>query len=398
MEIPSRRNSDDDAPMPYTCEICPSLDQLDLASWNTLADDGDLFMDARFMRAVDRGQCSPGKLWWLIVRDAAQRPVAIACLSLLAIDIAMLSGRVVGKIGTSVRRLFPSALRYQAILCGLPVSAGQNHLKIAHGTDSAAVLHLIVDKMARLARAEGARFLVFKEFDDRAASQLGALGALGFYRGESPPMNHLPARFSSFAQYRAALKAPYRSKIIRSQRKAAELGLRTECLSGGDSLAARFTDDVHRMYLAVVEKSPLRLEVLSAEWFRQMARGLERESAWTAIYEGDHLLAWAYGLLLGGTYQSLFGGVDYARNAQTDAYFNLMYHELDFAVRQGVREIQLGQTADDFKGRLGAYQSRRWFFVKPLRWKAKAVLRLAAEQVLPKYPPPAQRHVFHASP
>ena len=383
--------------MPYSCDIRSSLQELDLADWRSLAGESDLFMDPRFVAAVEHGQRDAGKYWSVIVRDGTRRPVAIACLSLLPIDLAMLAGGAVMQIGGMLRQLFPNALRYHALFCGLPVSAGQSHLRIAAEADATEVLRSLVDEMERLARTAGARFLIFKEFGDLASERVLQLANLGFFLGESPPMNVFPTGFRSFEEYRARLKAPYRSKIVRSQRKFVERGLRSECLTEGRLIAEQFTDEVYRMYLAVIEKSSVRLETLSAEWFREIARAFDRESVWTAIYDGDRLLAWAYGLLSGGIYHSLFGGVNYARNPEADAYFNLMYHELDFALQQGANEIHLGQTADDFKSRLGATQEKRWFYLKPLRWKAKAVLNLAADRVLPRYPPPVERHVFQAA-
>lgn len=382
--------------MPYCCEVRPSIDELNQQDWASLAGD-DLFMDPRFIRSVEQAQSAIGKFWSVIIRDGSGRPAAIACLSLLSLDLAMLAGGAVKRATATLRQVFPNALSYPAVFCGLPVSAGQSHLRIASNTDVASVLSALVDEMRSIARENAARFLIFKEFAVLDPSLIAALTKQGFFLGESPPMNHFPTAFNDFDDYRAALKAPYRSKIVRSQRKFAEHGLRVECLTDGPSIAARFGEEAFRMYLAVVEKSPVRLEVLSREWFCQMARQFDHESVWTAVYEGDQLLAWAYGLLGEDVYHSLFGGVDYAGNAETDAYFNLMYQELDLALRQRVSDIQLGQTADDFKSRLGATQSKRWFLVLPLRWKARVVLNLASDRVLPKYPAPQERHVFHAS-
>lgn len=381
--------------MHYECEIRSSIDELDLGAWTALAGD-DPFMDPRFVRAVERGQAEVGKFWSLIVRDVDRRPVATACLSLLPLDLAIFSDGTVKSATTTVRKLLPNALKYPAVFCGLPVSAGQQHLRLARPTDTSAVVKVLVQQMQSLARQHRARFLIFKEFESADCPEVRALREAGFFVGESPPMNHFPCEFKSFDEYRAALKAPYRSKIVRSQRKFTELGLRVECLKGGAALVERLNNEAYGMYLAVVEKSSIRLEVLSLNWFREMAQQFEEESVWTAVYQQKKLLAWAYGLRAGGIYHSLFGGVDYSQNAETDAYFNLMYQELDLALCRGAKDIQLGQTADDFKSRLGAMQSKRFFLVKPLRWKARMVLNLAADRVLPTYPPPVARHVFHA--
>ena len=354
-------------------------------------------MDLRFLRAMESGRAAGDRFWTALIRDDLNKPVAAAFISLLTLDLAMMAGGTVKKIVDQLRTIAPGALKYQAIVCGLPISAGQSHLHIAPGADIDAVVQSLLGEMESLAKPIGARFLILKEFDQHTPQVHQSLKTNGCFMAESPPMNLFPTNFTSFEDYLSALKAPYRSKIVRSQRKFAERGLRVETITqNGPAVAERFTDAAHQMYLNVVDRSSIKLEVLSREWFCSMANQFPNESVWLAVYEGDQLLAWAYGLLHGNAYHSLFGGVDYDRNSETDAYFNLTYHELDFALRSGVQEIHLGQTADDFKSRLGAVQNNRWFFLKPLRWKARVVLNLAADRVLPTFPPAPPRHVFHA--
>ena len=52
-------------------------------------------------------------------------------------------------------------------------------------------------------------------------------------------------------------------------------------------------------------------------------------------------------------------------NPSLDLYFNLMYAEMDFAFTAGAETHVFGQTADDFKSRLGCHQERRYFYVAP---------------------------------
>lgn len=385
--------------MAYTCEIFKAEDAALERVWNLVSEPADdVFMDLRLLAAMQQGGSQEDQFWAAVVRDERQQVVAKALLCMLTLDLAMMAGGIVKHVVQGVRAVAKNFLKYRGIVCGLPFSAGQHHLWIDPRSDADAVLGALVEQMRQMAKPVGARFLIVKEFGEDAARLRSALERQRFFIAESPPMNLFPADFVSLENYMAALKAPYRSKIVRSQRKFAESGLRTETLvSNGERVAEQFTEAMHGMYLAVVERSKVKLEVLSREWFQAMARQFAEESVWLAIYDGDQLLAWAYGLRFGNGYHSLFGGVNYELNEKTDAYFNLTYHELDFALSSSASEIYLGQTADDFKSRLGAVQSPRWFAIKPLRWKARTVLDLAADRVLPKFPPAPARHVFHAA-
>ena len=67
----------------------------------------------------------------------------------------------------------------------------------------------------------------------------------------------------SFEEYRAALKAHYRTNIKRAQRKFATAGCRFVRLTNLNDIRRVYTPEVHRLYEAVVMNSETRLEVLS---------------------------------------------------------------------------------------------------------------------------------------
>ena len=75
-----------------------------------------------------------------MVRDAQGRPMATACLSSFVIGGASLAQGTAGKILAILERIVPWAIRSKLILCGLPVSAGQSHIRFAPEADREAVL------------------------------------------------------------------------------------------------------------------------------------------------------------------------------------------------------------------------------------------------------------------
>ena len=84
------------------------------------------------------------------------------------------------------------------------------------------------------------------------------------------------------------------------------------------------------------------------------------------------MLAFAWSLRHGAIYRNLFVGIDYDQNEESDAYFNLMVEDVAHAMSQPVEEILVGQTADDFKSRLGCTSDPRYLFIKVtngfIRW------------------------------
>ena len=146
---------------------------------------------------------------------------------------------------------------------------------------------------------------------------------------------------------------------------------------------------MHRLYLAVHERAEVKLELLPAEFFRQLAARCGDCVRLTAVLQGPRIVAFAWGILFGNAYQNVFVGLDYQLNDEFDLYFNLMASDLDHALRLGAAEIQTGQTADVFKSRLGCRGQPRYVYAKGTRWFSAAPLRWTHTLLMP--PPPAAR-------
>ena len=381
-------------PARYTCSLLPSISARDLREWQPFAQPGDAAMDPRFLTAVERSMGGEAKFWNVVFCDPTGRPAAAAFLSLFPMDGLLFIQEPWKSWVQSLRQWSPSFLKVKVLFCGSPVSAGQSHLRFAPGSDHRAILRLFDQLMTRLARAEGTPFLVFKEFDEEEIGRCDELTELSYVRVDSLPMNYFPTRFRDFDHFLALVRGHYRAKIKRSQNRFKESGLRVVHARGGEGLDALFTEDVYQLYLAVLERAEVKLECLPAEFFRELARQFPEDSSFTLIYQGRRIVAFDCGLFHGDHYSNLFGGLDYSLNEEADLYFNLMFHDLDFALRTGVRSLHVGQTADEFKSRMGCYTRPRYFYVKVRDPLGTSLLRAARPWLFPPVPPALQRHLF----
>lgn len=150
-------------------------------------------------------------------------------------------------------------------------------------------------------------------------------------------------RFRSVAEYEQALRAPWRRRIKATQRKFEDVhNVRETC--------AAFTRKHHDLYLDVLARAPEKMETLDLDFFRELPPPVELVSC----YRGRDLICWRLILVEQGRLLFLLGGHDYALNGRYDAYFNNLFGVLEDGITKGVLRIDLGQTAEDPKVRLGA--------------------------------------------
>lgn len=352
--------------MGYSCQLFDSIEQTDLDDWNRVRlGDPELFMDPRFIATVEKTMAGEGKFWTLLVYDEQNRPMASACLSLLRVDGGLLTQGLIRRLIDAIRLVWRSFLFFKVLFVGLPVSGGQQQLRIHPHADVDEVIRALEAAVSNLAKQHRTRVTVMKEFDTVDAERLAGLKRLGYVQADSLPMNHLEPGFGSFDDYCRCRHARSRRNMLQSQRKFERAGMRLVQLTGAEGADRLLTDEVHQLYEAVVHKAHSQLEILPRGFFAELARQLGRRALFTFAYQGQRIVGFTCSLRSDSIFQMMFAGLDYAVNRQGDVYFNLIYKELDYAWRHGVSDIRLGQTADTFKARLGCRQHARYFFIKP---------------------------------
>jgi hypothetical protein len=196
------------------------------------------------------------------------------------------------------------------------------------------------------------------------------------------PDMRLPCRFQSFADYERSLRSPWRRRLrhIRSRFDRVET-VHQDCRA--------FSDRHHALYLAVMARARHRLEVLEAEFFRRLPAPIELVSC----YAGRQLLCWRLILAERGRLTFLLGGHDHHYNEAFATYFNNLFGLLEDGLRHGAREIELGQTAEDAKARLGARPVETRMLLGHHRGVVRGLLRLFGETLAYRDPCPGY-HVF----
>ena len=319
--------------MSYHTTIYESVAAIPSEAWDALcAPSGEVFMDLRVLAAVEQSMAADGKFQYLILRDVAERPMACAAVSLYRIDGAVLASGALKKFVHGVRRVWGNYLRMKILFCGLPVSAGQKSLILHPQADPAAVATELDRVLSQLAKELRAWFIVVKECDAADLAQLDRLQDHGYLRGDSLPMNHFEPRFRDLDDFCQALRSHYRYKINKSLKKFALAGMRLETLVEPECILATYTEQVHRLYVAVVERAEHKLEILPAEFFREMVRRLPGEMSLSLVLQDERIVAFAWGLFHQGVFQNLFIGVDYSLNTDVDLYFNTMLRSIDFGI------------------------------------------------------------------
>jgi len=154
-------------------------------------------------------------------------------------------------------------------------------------------------------------------------------------------------KFSSFDSYLTALRSGYRRRILAALEKGKTLTIRK--IENKD-----FDDGLYDLYLQVLSRSKYPLETLNIEFFRRF------EGDIFVFYEKETAVAFAALIQKGNRLNFIFGGMDYEKRDRFDSYYNLLLSILRYGIESGVQTINLGQTAEQTKLRLGCYLEHKY--------------------------------------
>jgi predicted N-acyltransferase len=361
----------------YAYDLVERVDEVEAETWQAVCRDaGDHpYLGLGFLRAVELSFSHEARFWYAIFRDDAGKPVACTCFSLYLVDCALLAPRAVRRITDGVRKVWSSFLKHKILLCGVPVSTCNNQLAISEGADIER-LALSLDVLAlKLARDSQCKLISFKEFPPHMSQRMDALQGRGFLRARSLVAYSLSGDFGSFASYQASRSKRRRAHIRRSIQKFESAGLTCEFLRGRDGVDRLYTDEVHRLYLNVLDRAKVKFEQIPADFFRELARQVPDESCFAILRKGDRIVAFCCGLAAAGEHYMLYCGLDYALNADTDLYFNTIYRGLGQGLAPGVKVVHIGASADEFKRRMGCTGESLAIYVKAVGALPQFLLR-----------------------
>ena len=357
--------------MTYSYRFYQSIETVNLKDWQQIAqlNPEKICLDYRFLISLEKSMSDVSQFWYVIFYDETGIPQACACLSTYQTDLTIIAHASVKTIIQLIRRFFPNWLYWNILFCGLPVSIGHNALGFSSAVDHAEILRQLDQLMQTIASQEKAKLIVFKEFREQEYQQIQALEKLGYLGLESLPMNLFPTKFTNFNHYYQSLRSNYRKHIKKSRKKIEKSRLIIKYIQGKESVLSHYQNKEHLLYQSVIEKSKTQLEILPKSFFDEIANQFPEEVSMVVALRNNNIVGYIFCLRINTIFYALFCGFEQSLNRHTDLYFNLAYGVIKNALNAQVSHIELGQTADYFKARLGAYQI-------PLKLSVKSPIRI----------------------
>ncbi len=231
-----------------------------------------------------------------------------------------------------VRKILPRFLTMRVLMVGC--GAGTGDLGACDEKDEAWTADALRASLRSFARQNKASLVVLKDFPATYRSALETFRLNDYARLPSMPMTRLPLHFENWDEYFRTLSKATRKDLRRKFRKAEhapkiEMELVTDI--------APFIDEIYLLYLAVHERSPLKFETLTKDYFLAVAERMPERARFFIWRQSGKIVAFSFCLVCGDAIYDECIGLDYSVALDLHLYFYTLRDIISWALQQRLK-------------------------------------------------------------
>jgi predicted N-acyltransferase len=247
-----------------------------------------------------------------------------------------------------IRKKFPRFLTMRVLMVGC--AAGEGHLGACDSKDEPWVAKALHATLTTYARENKAGLVVLKDFPAKYRSTLDDFSSNGYARVPSMPMTKLSLDHASFDDYLATLGYVTRKGLRRKFRKA-ERAAKIEMEVVSD--VAHCLDEIYPLYLQVRERSPMKFEQLTKDYFRALGQRMPERVRFFIWRQQGKAIAFSCCMIHDRKIYDECLGLDYTVALDLHLYFYTLRDVLTWAMEHGLKEYRSGPLNYDPKLHLG---------------------------------------------
>jgi hypothetical protein len=231
-----------------------------------------------------------------------------------------------------IRKIFPRFLTMRVLMVGC--AAGTGDIGACDETDEAWAAQALQASLRTYARQKKASLVVLKDFPANYRSALETFALKGYARIPSMPMTRLSLNYEDWDEYFRTLSKATRKDLRRKFRKAERAAnIELEVVSE----IAPFIDEIYPLYLAVHERSPLKFETLTKDYFRAIAQRMPERARFFIWRQSGKIVAFSFCLVCGDAVYDECIGLDYSVALDLHLFFYTLRDIISWALQQGLK-------------------------------------------------------------
>ncbi len=288
--------------------------------------------DHRYYEIIDETLDDNFEHYYLILEDNFGQVRAVQPLFFLQQNLVEGVPTKIRSIVDLIRRTFPHFLTMRTLMVGCAAGAGD--LGACAPEDEPWLAEALHASLDTIARQNNASLVVLKDFPSRYRTTLSGFSSNGYARIPSMPLTRLALHHTDFEQFLKTLGKATRKNFRRKFRKA-ERAPKIDMEVVTD--IARYIDEIYPLYLQVHERSALKFETLTKDYFLRLSREMPERARFFLWRQQGKIIAFSLCLVHGDTIYDECIGLDYAVALDLHLYFYTLRDIISWSFQQGLK-------------------------------------------------------------
>jgi predicted N-acyltransferase len=347
--------------------------------------------DHRYYDILERTLDGGFEHYYLLLED---RSGAVRAVQPLFFVRQNLVEGVPGRVRSAVdfiRKKLPRFLTMRVLMVGC--AGGEGHLGACLPEDEKWVAESLHASLLIIARRNKASLIVLKDFAAKYRATLSGFSANGYARVPSMPLTQLILNYRSFDDYLSTLGKATRKNLRRKFRKterAAKIEL--EILSD----ITPYVDEIYPLYLQVHERSPLKFETLTKDYFCSLGQQMPERTRFFIWRQLGKIVAFSLCFVHEGIIYDEYLGLDYDVALDLHLYFYTLRDILSWSLQQGLKSYCSSPLNYDPKLHLGCNLVPLDLYVRHTAAMLNPIVRRAVKYLEPTRHDPVLRQFANA--
>jgi len=345
--------------------IYHSVSTIESTIWNTLDSKHSIYFCQEFLEDIEVS--NPNINFQYIVIKDHYTPVALATIQTISLGIDVILKNIKLKAWLK-RRIHAMFCRdhINIMFCGNIFLSGEHGIFIAKSTEKKQVADTISKAIKRLAKQTKPLHAIFiKDFLDTTLKWTNQFEQHGFTAMHVEPnmIIHLDKKWTTFEDYKNALKSKYRVKVNKADSRSATLEAKLFC----EEDFAIYKDQLQQLYENTIANANFNAQVLNLNTYIKLRATYKEDFIVKAYFLEGELVGFLTALANNNHLDAHFIGLNYDLNKAHAIYPRILNDYIRIGIEKQVSHINFGRTASEIKTTVGAVPTELTCYIKHKR-------------------------------
>lgn len=354
--------------------------------WDELVGADNIYLTRKYLQALEEGLLHT-QFRYIQFFSTQKQLLGVAYCQIIPITQKEINAQALSeRMGGMVPKSVINSIDLNILICGNAFATGENGFLFSPEIDPIEVCEVVskaIEEIHLREKKEGNKIAVtlIKEFWPDSLDKMKYFRDMGCSEVniDVNMILTLDESWKSFDNYLGAMNSKFRTKAKQVLRKSDLL----EIVDFDASLDEERIAHVDELYNTIVDRANFSFGRLNAKTLFAMKKTLGDQFFFRGYYIDGKLIGFSTATIFDDTFDGNFIGLDYDYNQEYAVYQRMLYDFVKYGIKQGVRYIKIGRTAEEIKSGIGAEPVEMKFYAKHRNKVTNAILKPFIQNLRP---------------